>query len=128
MRAISAAWPSLAGSYSTAARSEARLTAAVCTPSSFFRLRSTVATQLAQVMPVMGNVMVLVAILNFLAYRISVIRSDHAAHGMFRRKDIMNALRVTLSANAIARFNGQDRARRVYRPFNPELESVTNNC
>src|SRR5207248_3922613 len=69
MRAISAGWSSLAGSYSTAARSEARLTCADWTPSSFLRLRSIVATQLAQVMPVMGRVIVLVAIDNKSALR-----------------------------------------------------------
>ena len=48
--------PNLDASKSTVARSEERFTTALSTPSSFFKLRSTVATQLAQVMPVMGSV------------------------------------------------------------------------
>jgi hypothetical protein len=55
-RAMKSVSLSLDASKSTVARSEERFTTAFCTPSSFFRLRSTVATQLAQVMPVMGKV------------------------------------------------------------------------
>ena len=45
-----------AGSNVTVARSDDRLTTTVCTPACFLRPRSTVATQLAQVIPVMGSV------------------------------------------------------------------------
>ena len=62
-RAIISGKPSLAASKSTVARSEERLTTALFTPSNFFRLRSTVATQLAQVMPVMGKVNCLVSVM-----------------------------------------------------------------
>jgi hypothetical protein len=46
----------ISGLYSTVARSDDKLTLAEVTPVSFFRLRSTVETQLAQVIPVMGKI------------------------------------------------------------------------
>ena len=55
-RASRSGSPTAAGSNVTVARSDDRLTTAACTPDCFFRPRSTVATQLAQVMPVMGSV------------------------------------------------------------------------
>src|SRR5512143_536717 len=55
-RAIMSSRPVTGGSNCTVARSDARLTTALCTPFTFFKLRSIVVTQLAQYMPVMGNV------------------------------------------------------------------------
>ncbi len=55
-RAMTASRVSRLRSKSKVARSDERLTTAVSIPSSFFRLRSTDATQLAQVIPVMGIV------------------------------------------------------------------------
>ena len=56
MRASRAGRPTMPGSNVTVARSDDRLTTAAWTPASFFRPRSTVATQLAQVIPVIGRV------------------------------------------------------------------------
>src|SRR5688572_16769066 len=57
---------SFSESKSTVARSEERFTTAEFTPFNFLRLRSTVATQFAQVMPVIGSVSCLVLDIFFL--------------------------------------------------------------
>src|SRR5687768_9120544 len=64
-RAIISGTPSLDESKSTVARSDDKLTTAVFTPSSFFKLCSTVATQFEQVMPVMGRISCLVSVIVF---------------------------------------------------------------
>ncbi|OQA17188.1 MAG: hypothetical protein BWY63_02486 [Chloroflexi bacterium ADurb.Bin360] len=61
IRAVIVERSTSAGSKTTVARSEERFTTASCTPACFFKPRSTVATQFAQVMPVMGRVKCLVS-------------------------------------------------------------------
>ena len=55
-RAIISSKPVADGLNLTTARSDDKFTTALCTPLTFFKLRSMVETQLAQYMPVMGKV------------------------------------------------------------------------
>src|SRR5581483_3279307 len=64
-RAIMASSPATDGSNCTSARSDDRFTTAVCTPSTFFKLRSMVVTQLAQYIPVIGRVNCFVSLIIF---------------------------------------------------------------